>query len=148
MLADRKGISLNQWGGTIATINFFLAGLLVLLAAGWSFVQKGCHSYYQREAHAFFEKIGEREVTYKNRNGRFLPFNIKEDKKAFEELNLSREKNRYFDFSVEEKDEQTIKIIATLKPEIVAKWYLHNPKTRMKLIYEQRTGAKGKLVKE
>ena len=53
-----------------------------------------------------------------------------------------------YDYSVEERDEQTIRIIATLKPKIVAKWYLHNPKAAMKLVYEQKTGAKGRLLKE
>lgn len=138
---------LRQQGSIIAVINFFLAALLFLLAGGWFLIQKGCNWNYQREASAFFQKIEEKELKYKNINNRYLPFNIEKSKEALKELKLVPDDASYYDFSVEQSDQQTFRIIAQLKPEILQKWYLHSPKTtKFRLIYEKKEGAKGRVV--
>jgi len=138
---------MNQRGSIIAVINFFLAALLGLLAGGWFLVQKGCHWNYQREASAFFQKIEEKELKYKNINNRYLPFDIKKSAEALKQLKLDPDDADYHNYSVEQTDKQTFRIIALLKPEILKKWYLHSPKTtKFRLIYEKKDGKKGKLV--
>ena len=135
----------EQHGSTISSINLFLTALLVLLAAGWPFVQKGCHWNYQREANHLFQKIEAAEITYKNINTRYLSFNFEKSIDSFKQLKISPEDARYYNYSVEEVDNRTLRITAHLKPDILKKWYIHNPKTKIKLIYEKREGEKGKL---
>ena len=82
----------KQKGSTIASINLFIAAILVLGAAGWPYIQKGFHWYYQREANAFFLEIEKNEISYKNVNSKYLPFNIKNSTKALKTLNLRPER--------------------------------------------------------
>ena len=138
---------MKQQGSIISVINFLLAALLGLLAGGWFLIQKGCHWNYQREASAFFQKIEEKEQTYKNINNRYLPFKIEKSAEALKELKLNPHDVSYYDFSVEQPGQETFRIIAQLKPKILKKWYLHSPKTtKFRLIYEKKEGAKGKIV--
>ena len=137
---------MRQQGSIIAVINFFLAALLFLLAGGWFLIQKGCHWNYQREANAFFKEIEEKELTYKNINNRYLPFSIKDSAEKLKELKLDPDDADYYNYSVEQKDRETFRIIAQLKPEILKKWYLHSPKSKLTLIYEKKEGEKGKIV--
>ena len=138
---------IKQQGSIIAVINFFLAALLFLLAGGWFLIQKGCHWNYQREATAFFKEIEAKEIKYKSINNRYLPFSIKNSDEKLKELNIDPEDADYYNFSVEQPDQETFRIIAQLKPEILEKWYLHSPKTaKFRLIYEKKEGAKGKIV--
>ena len=118
----------------------------MLLALGWTFVQKGCHWNYQREAVAFFKKIEAKQISYKNINNKYLPFNIANSTKALQELSIDPAEAEYFDFSVEPVDNQTFRIIARLKPHMVKKWYLHSSKTKFSLIYEKKAGEPGRLV--
>lgn len=141
------GAPMKQQGSTIASLNLFLAALLVLAGAGWSFVQKGFHSYYQREAHAFFEKIEKGETTYRNKHNLYLPFGVDKSAEKLKELKIDPKDAKYFNYSVEVVDRTTYKIIAQLKPEIIKKWYLHNPKSKLQLVYEKREGRRGKIVK-
>lgn len=138
--------SLSDRGSVIASINLLIAALLVLAAAGWSLIQKGCHSYYQREAAAFFEKIEKNEISYKNINNKYLPFTVTDSSKALRKLKLNSKQTKYYDFSVEAPTRQTFQIIAHLKPEILNKWYLHNRKTLLRLVYEKKEGQKGRIV--
>ena len=138
---------MQEKGSTIASINLFLAALLVLTGAGWPFVQRGFHSYIQREAHVFFEKIEQAETTYRNRQNRYLPFSIEKSAEGLKELKLNPKGARYFNYSVEVPERTSYKIIAQLKPEIIRKWYLHNPKTKFQLVYEKKEGGKGRLMK-
>jgi hypothetical protein len=137
---------MRQKGSAITKINFFIAACLVLAAAGWFLIQKGCHTYYRREADIFFEKIEKKEISYKNINNRYLPFNIEKSAEALEALKLDPKGAKYYNFSVEEIDNKTFRIIAYLKPEIIKKWYLHTPNAKFRLIYEKREGEKGRLV--
>ena len=137
---------MRQQGSIIAVINFFLASLLFLLAGGWFLIQKGCRWNYQREATAFFKEIEEKELKYKNINNRYLPFSIKNSAEKLKELKLDPDDADYYDFSVEQPDKETFRIIAQLKPEIVKKWYLHSPKSKIRLIYEKKEGKQGNLV--
>lgn len=138
---------MKERGSLVATINFFLAGLLVLAAAGWSLVQKGCNAYSQREANAFFEKIEEREVRYRNVNNRYLPFTFEESAKAFKELKIDSKVARYFSYSAVETGDRVLRITAQAKPEMLRKWYLYTPKTEANLVYEKKEGQKGKRVR-
>ena len=104
-------------------------------------------SYIQREAHAYFEKIEQAETTYRNRHNWYLPFSIEKSAEGLKELNLDPKDARYFNYSVEVPERTSYKIIAQLKPEIIRKWYLHNPKTKFQLVYEKKEGMKGRLVK-
>lgn len=137
---------MNHKGNAIASINFFIAALLILAAAGWAFIQKGCHWHYQNEANAFFEKIEKKEIKYRNINNKYLPFNFKDSAEALKELRIDPGEAEYYDFSVEQTDEETLRIIAQLKPEILKKWYLHNPESKFKLVYEKKEGKKGRLI--
>ena len=137
---------MRQKGSAITKINFFIAACLVLAAAGWFLIQKGCHTYYQREANIFFEKIEKKEISYKNINNKYLPFNREKSAEALRTLKLDPEKAKYYNFSVQEIDRNTFRIIAHLKPEIIKKWYLHTSKSKFRLIYEKREGEKGRLV--
>jgi hypothetical protein len=138
---------MKERGSLVATINFFLAGLLILAAAGWSIVQKGCNAYFQREANAFFEKIEERQVRYRNVNNRYLPFTFEENAKAFKELKIDPKDAHYYDYSATETGDRVLRIAAQAKPEMLRKWYLHNPGTEVSLVYEKREGQKGKRVR-
>ena len=110
-------------------------------------VQKGCHWNYQREANTFFQMIEAKEIKYKNINNRYLPFNIEKSTEALKELKIDPDDADYYNFSVEQPDQETFRIIAQLKPEILEKWYLHSPKTaKFRLIYEKKEGTKGKIV--
>ncbi|MBW1799414.1 MAG: hypothetical protein JRJ85_01660 [Deltaproteobacteria bacterium] len=137
--------SYEQRGSIISSINLFLTALLVLLAAGWSFVQKGCHWHYQKEANHFFQKIEAAETKYKNINTRYLLFNFEKSIDSFKKLKIKPEDAKYYNYSVEELDDRTLRITAHLKPDILKKWYIHNPKTKITLIYEKRAGEKGEL---
>jgi hypothetical protein len=136
----------RERGGTLALINLVLAGLLVLGAAGWSLIQSGCHSYYQREAKAFFQMIEQEELRYRNKQSKLLPFQVKDSLTALKQLNINPKEARYFDFSVEQQGDQGFRIIAYLKPDILRKWYLHNPKSEFHLVYEKKEGQKGVLI--
>ena len=137
---------MRQKSSAITKINFFISACLVLAAAGWFLIQKGCHTYYQREANNFFEKIGKKEISYKNINNKYLPFNIEKSAEALKLLKLDPKEAKYYNFSVEEIDRNTFRIIDHLKPEIIKKWYLHTPKAKFRLVYEKRVGEKGRLV--
>ena len=139
---------MKQEGSTIASVNLFLAALLVLTGAGWSFVQKGYHSFYQREAHAFFEKIEKGETTYRNRHNLYLPFGVDKSPEKLKELKIDPKDADYFNYSVEVVDKTSYKIIAQLKPEIIKKWYLHNPESKLQLVYEKKEGRRGKIVRQ
>lgn len=130
----------------IAVVNLTLAALLVLGALGWSFIQGGCHSYFQKEAIAFFQSIETEEIKYRNVNNRFLPFSLQDSAKGLKELKIDPKKAVYFDYSVEQTDRQTISIIAQLKPEVIKRYYLNNPRTKFRLLYERREGEKGRLI--
>lgn len=138
---------MKQNGSTIASINLFIAALLVLAAAGWSFVQKGFHSFYQGEAHAFFEKIEKGETTYRNKHNLYLPFGVDKSVEKLKELKIDPKDAKYFNYSVEAVDRTSYKIIAQLKPEIIKKWYLHNPESKLQLVYEKKEGRRGRVVK-
>ena len=138
---------MKERGSLIATINFFLAGLLILAAAGWSLVQKGCNAYFQREATAFFEKIEDREVRYRNVNNRYLPFTFEESTKKFKELKVDAKGAHYYDYSAMETVDRALRITAQAKPEMLRKWYLYNPKTEANLVYVKKEGQKGKRVR-
>jgi len=138
---------MKQNGSTVASVNLFLAALLVLGGAGWSFVQKGYHSYYQREAHAFFEKIEQGETTYRNRHNLYLPFGVDKSTEKLKELKIDPKDAKYYNYSVEVVDRTTYKIIAQLKPEIIKKWYLHNPQSKLQLVYEKKEGRMGRILK-
>jgi hypothetical protein len=137
---------MKESGSTVAAINLFLAALLVLAVAGWSFIQKGCHAYFQGEADAFFQKIEGKEVQYRNINNKYLPFTFEESAKALKELKLDPKGASYYDFSAQQTEGKGLRIIAQLKPEILKRWYLHNPKTELRLVYEKMEGQKGKRV--
>ena len=141
------GTPMKQQGSTIASLNLFVAALLVLAGAGWPFVQKGFHWYFQRETHTFFEKIEQAETTYRNRHNWYLPFSFEKSAQGLQELKLDPKDARYFNYSVEVPERTSYKIIAQLKPEIIEKWYLHNRKTKFQLVYEKKEGSKGRLVK-
>jgi len=145
-MRDMTFLSLGPRGSIIASINFLLAGLLVLATAGWSFVQRGCHSQFQREAKAFFQKIEEAEIRYKNVNNRYLLFDLKESDKALRNLKIDPGKAKYFGYGVEPMDNQGFRIIAYAKPEMLKKWYLHGPKAKFRLVYEKKEGEKGALL--
>lgn len=130
----------------LASINFFLAALLVLAAAGWPFVQEGFNALYMREATAFFSRIEGGETTYKNRNNRYLPFTVDKSAGALKELKISPGDATYCNFAVEVKDPLTLRIVAYLKPDILKKWYLHHPDRPFAWTYERREGEKGKLI--
>jgi hypothetical protein len=138
---------MKEKGSLVATINFFLAGLLVLAAAGWSLVQKGCNAYVQREANAFFERIEEKQVRYRNVNNRYLPFNFDESTKAFKELKIDGKDARYYNYSAMETADRALRITAQARPELLKKWYLYNPRTEALLVYEKKEGQKGKRVR-
>lgn len=131
----------------MAPLNLILAAILVLMAAGWSFVQKGCHWHYQREANHLFQKIEVAEIKYKNINNRYLSFNFEKSIDALKKLKIDPEDANYYNFSVVEVNDRTFRIIAHLKDDILKKWYLHNPKTKITLIYEKEEGEKGKLIR-
>jgi hypothetical protein len=133
-------------GSTLAVFNLTVAALLVLLAAGWSLVQKGCHSYFQQEATSLFQKIEQGEIRYRNVNNRYLPFGLQESSKALKELRIDPAEARYFNYSVETIDNRGFRIVAHTKPEWLKRWYLHNPQSRFRLIYEKREGEKGTLI--
>ncbi len=137
---------MKERGSLAATINFFLAGLLVIAAAGWSFVQKGCNAYSQREANNFFEQIADREIRYRNVNNRYLPFTFEESTKAFKELKIDPKGARDYSYSVMETANRTLRITAQAKPEMLRKWYMYSPKTEASLVYEKKEGQKGKRV--
>ena len=137
---------MKERGSLVATINFFLAAVLILAAAGWSLVQKGCNAYFLREANAFFEKIEERQVRYRNVNNRYLPFTFEESAKALKELKIDFKDAHYYNYSATETGDRALRITAQAKPEMLRKWYLHNPKTEADLVYEKREGQKGKRV--
>lgn len=137
---------MNQQGSVIASINLLIAALLVLAAAGWAFVQKGCHSYYQREAMAFFEKIEKKEISYKNINNKYRSFTTNDSQNGLRELKIDPNESQYYTYSVEAPDRGTFRIFAHLKPELLKKWYLQNPRTKLRLVYEKKEGQKGKLV--
>jgi hypothetical protein len=138
---------MKQKGSTIASVNLFLAALLVLAGAGWSFVQKGYHSYYEREAKSFFEKIEKGETAYRNRHNLYLPFGVDKSTEKLKELKINPKEAEYYNYSVEVLDRTTYRIIAQLKPEIIKKWYLHNPDSKLQLVYEKKDGRRGRIVK-
>jgi hypothetical protein len=127
-------------------VNFVLAGLFMLSAAGWSFIQKGCGYYRQREAISLFEIIEQGETRYRNVNNRYLPFTYQESAKALKELKVDPKEINYYDFSVESPDGQTLRISAHLKPDVLRKWYLNQPQSLYRLFYEKKEGQKGKLT--
>ena len=137
---------IKQQGSIISVINFFLAALLFLLAGSWFLIQKGCNWNYQREATAFFKEIEAKELKYKSIKNRYLPFSIKNSTEKLKELKLDPDDADYYDFSVEQPNQETFCIIAQLKPKILKKWYLLSPKSKIRLVYEKKEGKKGKLV--
>jgi hypothetical protein len=137
---------LKQQGSVVASINMLIAAILVLGAAGWPYLQKAYHKYHQREANAFFEGIEAKEIKYKNINNKYLPFDLKGSAQALKKLRLNPDDAGYYDFSVQIVDRQTFRIIAQLKPRIVRKWYLHNPKAKFNLVYEKKEGEKGRRI--
>jgi len=139
---------MNKGGIGIASINLFFAGLIVLLSAGWVFIQKGCNRSYQREANAFFEKIESKEIKHKNINNKHLPFNFKNSLESLKKLKIDPSDAEYYDYSVTEIDKTAFRIIARLKPEFLKKWYYHNPETKFRIIYEKRSGQKGRLIEQ
>lgn len=145
-MRDRTILSMDARGSIIASVNFLLAGLLVLATAGWSFVQRGCHSHFQGEAMAFFQKIEEAEIRYKNVNNRYLLFDMKESDKALKDLKIDPRQAKLFRYGVEQMENQGFRIIAYARPEMLKKWYLHGPKAKFRLAYEKREGEKGTLV--
>lgn len=134
-------------GSILAPVNLFIAAILVLSAAGWSFIQKGCHAYYQKEATALFKLIEEKETRYRNINGKYLPFSVEDSAHALKKLKIAV-KRKYYNFSAEQTETRTLRITAYLKPEILNKWYLHNPGARLRLVYEKKEGQPGRLVTE
>ena len=140
-------MGMKQEGSTIASVNLFLAALLIIAGAGWSFVQKGCHSIYQRETTSLFKQIEKGETTYRNRHNLYLPFGVVESAEKLKELKIDPKEAKYYNYSVEVVDRTTYKIIAQLKPEIIKKWYLHNPKSKLQLVYEKTEGRRGRVVK-
>ena len=138
----------NDKGSVIASVNLLIAAILVLAAAGWPFVQRGCHAYYHREAWAFFEKIEQKQISYKNVHGKYLPFPFLENSKALKKLKVNPQDAKYYTFRVEVPRTNTFRIIAALKPEILKKWYLHNPKTKLRLVYEKKDKQKGRIVRQ
>ena len=143
---DATFLTMGAKGSIITSINFFLAGLLVLSAAGWPLVQSGCDSIFQKEAKAFFQKIQDAEVRYKNVNNRYLLFGLKECDKTLRELKIDPREAKYFSYGVEHIDNQGFRITAYAKPEMLNKWYFHGPKTKFLLVYEKREGEKGRLL--
>ena len=95
---------------------------------------------------AELKKIEAKQISYKNINNKYLPFNIANSTKALQELSIDPAEAEYFDFSVEPVDNQTFRIIDRLKPHMVKKWYLHSSKTKFSLIYEKKAGEPGRLV--
>jgi hypothetical protein len=131
---------------TVTKANFVIAGLLVLLAVSWPFLQKGCHWYYQREAKAHFDKIAEAEIHYKLVNNKYLPFGLRNNSSQLEELELDLKDADHYRFSVVVKDPETFHIIAHLNQKTLKRWYLNPADTRVKLVYEKREGKEGRII--
>jgi hypothetical protein len=136
----------SQKGSIIASINLLLAGILVLAAAGWPFIQKGWHGWIQREAKGFFEQIEQAEYRYKNVNNRYLTFSMQGSDKGLKELRLDPEEAENFIYSVESLGRQGFRIIAHAGPEVLEKWYLHGPRAKFRLIYEKKANEKGRFL--
>ena len=147
MLYNFRNIKLNQQGSVIAKYNYLIAAILVLAAVSWPYVQKKVDEwFYQPEAKQFFELIQEKQLKYSLTNNKYLSFKFQNNEKELNELDLNLNKAKYYDFGVIEVDNQTIHIIAQLKPKVLKRWYLIGPKTRLELVYEKKAGKPGRIL--
>ena len=149
MLYNFRNMKLNQQGSVIAKYNYLIAAILVLAAVSWPYVQEKYDEWvYQREAKQFFELIQEKQLKYSLTNNRYLPFKFQNNEKELKALGLNLKKAKYYDFGVVEVDNQTIHIIAQLKPKVIKRWYLilTGPKTKLELVYEKKAGKPGRIL--